>query len=212
MSIPIEYESITQANAGSDTPSLRRALITIGVIASVAMVIISLTAKVSNYRINFIFLIPILWIAFYFRRGLFLTPILFALYASALLFHDMGAYGFYQHSPFHYSFDIFVHYWFGVVGTLILRNALQRHFQTLRAWQLNLTTLLFVMGSGALHEIMEYMSWLLLGEKGMMHPKDMYFFDTQRDLTNNLLGCLTALVLYFIFTRSRTRARDHTSA
>src|SRR4051812_47620047 len=176
MSIPIESEISAAPNASDDLPRASRgsrsAMITIGLIASIAMLIISLTAKVSNYRINFIFLIPILWIAFYFRRGLFLTPVLFACYASALLFHDTGAYRFYQHSPFHYSFDIFVHYWFGVVGTLIIRNALEKHFQMLRPWQLNLTTLMCVMGTGALHEIMEYMSWLLLGEKGMMHPNE----------------------------------------
>ena len=46
------------------------------------------------------------------------------------------------------------------------------------------------------------MSWLLFGEKGMMHPNDMYFFDTQRNLTNNLLGCLTALLLYWLIFRT----------
>ena len=79
-----------------------------------------------------------------------ITPLTFAMYASALLFHDTGAYGFYQHSPFYYSFDIFVHFWFGTVVSLILRRRWRRHFPILRTWQLNLTTLLFMMGMGAL--------------------------------------------------------------
>jgi len=67
------------------------------------------------------------------------------------------------------------------------------------------TSLLFMMGFGALHEIMEYLSYLLLGEeKGMLKPSTSYFFDTQRDLTNNLLGAITALLLVWIF-RSRAR-------
>jgi len=66
----------------------------------------------------------------------------------------------------------------------------------LKPWQLNVAALLFVMGIGALHEIMEYMSYLVLGEsKGMLKPTTSYFFDTQRDLTNNLLGTLTALII-----------------
>jgi uncharacterized membrane protein YjdF len=177
-------------------------MIAVGIVASIAMLVISATAKIGTYRINFIFLLPLLWAA-YWLRGVFpINPLTFAMYASALLFHDLGAYGFYQHSPLHYSFDIFVHFWFGVVVSFILRGALQRHFGMLRTWQLNVTTLLFMMGMGALHEIMEYGSYLLLGEeKGMLKPKTMYFFDTQRDLTNNLLGFLTALVLYWLFQR-----------
>ena len=113
-----------------------------------------------------------------------------------------GAYGFYQHSPLPFSWDILVHYYFAIPGALILHGALSHHFPMLRPWQINVTTLLFIMGIGAIHEIMEYMSYLILGEaKGMLKPTTSYFFDTQRDLTNNLLGCLTALIARAIFTR-----------
>jgi uncharacterized membrane protein YjdF len=56
-------------------------------------------------------------------------------------------------------------------------------------------TVLLVMGAGAIHEIVEYASYLALGEeKGMLKPSTSYFFDTQRDLLNNLLGALTAVI------------------
>jgi hypothetical protein len=43
---------------------------------------------------------------------------------------------------------------------------------------------------------MEYCSYLLLGEeRGMLKPSTSYFFDTQRDLTNNLLGTITGLLI-----------------
>jgi hypothetical protein len=43
---------------------------------------------------------------------------------------------------------------------------------------------------------MEYVTFLALGEeRGMLKPSTSYFLDTQRDLTNNLLGTLTALAL-----------------
>ena len=172
------------------------------------MLVISATARVPTYRINPIFLLPLLWLGYWLRRPLAITPLLFGLYASALLFHDLGAYGFYQHSPLYYSFDIFVHFYFGIVGTLIFRHALELKLPLLRTWQCNVTTVAFVMCTGALHEIMEYMSYLLLGEeRGMLKPSTAYFFDTQRDLTNNLLGCITALVIYYLFTRIITQRR-----
>jgi len=59
------------------------------------------------------------------------------------------------------------------------------------------------MGIGALHEIMEYMSYLLLGEqRSMLKPSTSYFFDTQRDLTNNLLGALTALLIVAVASKA----------
>jgi hypothetical protein len=61
------------------------------------------------------------------------------------------------------------------------------------------TTLLFLMGFGAIHEIMEYMTYLVLGEaKGMLKPQTSYVFDTARDLTNNFLGTLTALLTMWL--------------
>lgn len=184
----------------------RRILIVIGIITSIAMLVISATAQVPKYHLNPVFLLPLLWLGYWLRKPLAVTPATFAAYAVALLLHDLGAYGFYQHSPLPWSWDIYVHYFFGIVGTLALRGALAHHFPMLRPWQVNLTTLLFVMGIGALHEIMEYVSYLIGGTKyGMLDPEHMYFFDTQRDLTNNLLGCLTALGLRWVFVRAGTR-------
>jgi hypothetical protein len=44
----------------------------------------------------------------------------------------------------------------------------------------------------------------------MLKPSTSYFFDTQRDLTNNLLGALTALLIAFILQRTfdSTRRND----
>jgi len=170
--------------------------------ASVIFLIISATARVPTYRINPIFLIPLVWSPYWLRRRLHLYWAHYTLLVVAFLLHDVGAYGFYQRSPLPFSWDILVHYYFAIPGALILHGALSHHFPMLRPWQINVTTLLFIMGIGAIHEIMEYMSYLILGEaKGMLKPTTSYFFDTQRDLTNNLLGCLTALIARAIFTR-----------
>jgi uncharacterized membrane protein YjdF len=52
------------------------------------------------------------------------------------------------------------------------------------------------MGVGALHELMEWVSTMLLGSKGMLKLNDPDKFDTQKDLGNNFLGTLTALLIY----------------
>jgi uncharacterized membrane protein YjdF len=76
----------------------------------------------------------------------------------------------------------------------------------MKPWQLNVVTFMFIMGLASLHEIMEYASYLLLGEeKGMLKPSTSYFFDTQRDLLSNLLGALTALGL--VWARDRITSR-----
>jgi uncharacterized membrane protein YjdF len=173
----------------------------IAVVASAAFVVIAIFAKVPTYHAAPAFLIPVLWAIYLFRKTLHLTPLHYALVASAMLLHMIGAFGFYQQSPLPFSFDILVHYYFAMVITLALYRALAGNFP-MRPWQVMVTTFFFMMGMAAMHEIMEYMSYLMLGEeKGMLKPTTSYFFDTQRDLTNNLLGTLTALTAIALVRR-----------
>ena len=186
-----------------------RTLRLIAIVASVVFLIISATAKVPTYRFNAVFLLPLMWLPFWLRRRLFLAPGHYVAYAVAILIHDLGAYGFYQRSPLPFSYDILVHYYFAVAVTLILHRALAMNFPELAPWQVNVTAFLFMMGFGALHEIMEYMSYLLLGEqRSMLKPSTSYFFDTQRDLTNNLLGALTALAIVIVVNLSKGRTSN----
>ena len=177
-------------------------------VASVVFLIVSATARVPTYRINVIFLIPLAGVPYWLRGRLHLHWLHYALLIVAILLHDLGAYGWYQRSPLPFSWDILVHYYFAIPVTLILHRAIVTNYASvLRPWQAALVALMFMMGLGAIHEIMEFMTYLVLGEeRGMLKPSASYFFDTQRDLTNNLLGTLTALALAFIARRVRGRA------
>ena len=105
------------------------------------------------------------------------------------------------------SWDIYVHFYFAFAGTFIFYRALEHHLE-MRPWQTAFFTLMFIMGAGGIHEVMEYTSYLLLGEeRGMLKPHTAYFFDTSRDLMNNFLGCITALVLYRILRALRRPLR-----
>lgn len=168
----------------------------IAIAASLVFVFISITATVATYRVNFLFLIPLMWLPYWLRGRLLARPVPFAMYALAITLHDLGAYGLYQHSPLPFSWDILVHYYFAIPVTMMLYAAIAGHFPTLRGWRAAGVALMFMMGFGALHEIMEYLSYLLLGEeRGMLKPNTSYFLDTPRDLCNNLLGTLSALTL-----------------
>jgi uncharacterized membrane protein YjdF len=175
--------------------------VVIGLIGSAILTWLATVATTANYRIAPVFLIPLLWSIFFLRRRMHVHPFHYALFASAMVLHNLGAFGFYGRSFFGLSFDIYVHFYFGLVGTLLVRRALSRTLP-LHRWQVVAGAVLLVMGFGAIHEIFEYMTWVFGGEKySMLKPGASYFFDTSRDLLDNFLGALVALAgvgLYYL--------------
>jgi uncharacterized membrane protein YjdF len=151
--------------------------------------------SVAKYRWSALFLVPLIWIVFLLRARLALRPLHFALFAVAVLAHDLGAFGWYQRRLLGLEYDWLVHFFFGVVGGLIVADALQLRLGV-RGLALGLLTVLTVTGMGGLHEIVEAGSTAVLGaENGMLHlgPEDPY--DTQQDMLNNVLGSALALGL-----------------
>jgi uncharacterized membrane protein YjdF len=165
----------------------------IAIAASLAIIGMAVFATKPTYHAAPFFLIPAIWGVFLFRRKLKLTAPIFAFFCSAILLHMLGAFGWYQQSPLPFSFDILVHFYFPLVIALAVYGALAGNFP-IRHFHALVITFFIIMGLGAMHEIMEYGSYLLLGEEtGMLKPTTGYFFDTQRDLTSNLAGLLVAL-------------------
>ena len=181
------------------------ALRLIGLVASAVFIALSVfVAKPgSNYRYSALFLVPIVWAVYFLRRRIHLHPLHYALFAVALLLHNLGAFGFYQRSFFGLSFDIYVHFYFGLVGALLLYRYLE-HTVTLTPGQHRVGTVLLILGMGAIHEIVEWFSTLVLGTRhGMLKTEGVYQFDTQRDMFDNLLGAALAVTLYVITRRVR---------
>jgi uncharacterized membrane protein YjdF len=181
------------------------ALRLIAFVASAAFIALSVfVAKPgSNYRYSALFLVPLVWALYFLRRRLHLHPLHYALFAVALLLHNLGAFGFYQRAFLGLSFDIYVHFYFGVVGALLLHRYLA-HTVTLTPWQHRAATVLLTLGMGAIHEIVEWFSTLILGTKhGMLKTEGVYQFDTQRDMFDNLLGAIVAVTAYAIARRTR---------
>ena len=150
-------------------------MIITGVLGSIAIVIMAVLSPIQRYHKSPSFLLPILWAPYLLRRRVNLHPIHYVLFTIAMLFHQSGAFGLYQNSPFPFSFDIAVHFYFGIVGTLMVRRALAYCLPTLSFGWSCFESPMLDMVTGALHEIFEYFSYLLLGEKGgMLQPSTSY--------------------------------------
>ena len=184
----------------------------IAIVASVGILVLAFVGHVPTYRVAPAFLLPLLWLVYFIRGRLRLHPVHYALFAAALLLHMLGTFGFYQRSFAGLSFDIYVHFYFAIPVALILERWFRVVLLPGRTWWPRVAALMFMMGFGALHEIMEYGTYLLLGEeRGMLKPGTSYAFDTQRDLVNNLLGSLTALAIGAIVHAGRHRGPPATT-
>jgi len=180
---------------------------TIAILGTIPLLVLPFLAapEASNYRYAFAFLVPILWGAYAGRRWIHLRAFHFALFALALIMHNLGALGFYRKEFLGLAFDTYVHFYFGLVGGLILDRAFRAGLK-LRGWRAWSTTLVFLLGLGAIHELVEFASTLGLGpEMGMYKVGNSDEFDTQKDLFNNLLGGLTALCLAWSHRHIRSR-------
>lgn len=150
----------------------------------------------STYRYAICFLGPFLWGVYFLRQQLFLHPLHFGIFAAALVFHNLGAFGAYGKFFLNLEFDTYVHFFFGVAGGLIVARGLCLGFG-LEGWKLWVGAVLVILGIGAIHELIEFGSTLVLGgEKGMLKTNDPDKFDTQKDLFNNLCGVLVANFFY----------------
>jgi uncharacterized membrane protein YjdF len=149
----------------------------------------------STYQWSFLFLLPLVWVVYYFRNRLALLPWHFALFALALVIHDLGTFGFYRKSFLGLRFDSYVHFMFGLVAGLILFRAAGERLPLSRKF-LILAVPIFVLGIGGLHEMFECFTTILLGpERGMLKLHADQPFDTQKDLMNNFFGAVTAVLL-----------------
>jgi uncharacterized membrane protein YjdF len=187
------------------------ASLAIAILATAALITFSiLAAPGSTYRYSFLFLSALLWVVYAIRGRLHLRPFHLGVVASALLFHNLGVFGFYRREFFGLQFDTYVHFYFGLCGGFLLSNGLAVGY-ALRGWRLWIAVTLGILGMGAIHEMIELASTLALGpERGMLKTLADDPYDTQKDLFNNMLGTLLSLVCsaaYGMFQRRRHLAR-----
>jgi uncharacterized membrane protein YjdF len=183
---------------------------TIAWVTTAIFALITLVAKgPATYRFAILFLAPMLWAVYFLRQRLHIHACHFAIFATALVLHNLGAFGTYGEQYYGLDFDTYVHFYFGVAGGFIVARALRICFG-LVGWQMWVGTVIVILGLGAVHELIEYASTLMLGpEKGMLklNSPDAKT-DTQKDLVNNLLGTLVALGIYSVFRAIRSSRKE----
>lgn len=160
----------------------------------------------TTYRFAILFLAPMLWAVYFLRNRLHIHSCHFAIFATALVLHNLGAFGSYGQEYYGFEFDTYVHFYFGIAGGFIIARALRNCFG-LNGWMMWVGTVIVILGLGAIHELIEYASTLIMGpEKGMLklNSPDAKT-DTQKDLLNNMLGTLVALAIYSVLRRFRSR-------
>src|SRR3712207_80305 len=102
-------------------------MLTTAVVATAVMIAFTILAPSgSNYRYAAFFLVPLLWAVYALRRKAHMHPWHFFLFATALVLHNLGAFGFYKRKFAGVWFDNIVHFYFGFVGGLILNRFFRR--------------------------------------------------------------------------------------
>jgi uncharacterized membrane protein YjdF len=190
-------------------PSDTRAFLVTACLGSLVFLAVSFAPGVTvhKYRWSFASLIPVLWIVFALRGVFFIRPLHYALFALALLFHDLGAFGGYSWYPLGLEFDWCVHFTFGLVGALMFARWLDARVGV-RGGALYLLAVLCVGGMSALHEIMEAGTSMYLGEYGMQYVGPDNPFDSQTDMLSGILGATVAAVSVGIASRRRQKASE----
>ncbi len=185
-------------SAGAPEKSSEKAILlrVIGAAFTLVFILLSALAKPgSTYRVSFLSLSVVFWLIYFLRRKISLHPLHFLLYGFALFFHNLGVFGLYRSKFAGLEFDFYVHTYFSVAVSLMLYRAFRDRLGFQR-WVLWAGVVLVLMALGALHEIMEYLSNVLLGpEKGMLKV-EAGPFDTQEDLIHDGLGAIIAVVIY----------------
>jgi hypothetical protein len=188
-------ESAVVGTAVRDAAAPSRAFLVVACVASVAFAAISFTPDlpVPKYRLAWLFLVPILWGAFLFRRAVGLAFADFVAFAVALLLHDLGAFRGYSWSLGGLQYDWCVHAFFGWVGGRIAVRAIALRTGA-RGRGLVLLAVLAVGGVSAVHEVTEAASTMFFGDYGMLYVGADNPYDTQEDMLAGLIGAAAGAI------------------
>jgi len=155
----------------------------------------------SHYKYDFIFMMLLLWGVYKIRDRIRLHPFHFGLFAVFLVLHNLGVFGAYELYIVGLEYDLYVHGFFGFVSALMLYRT-YKMVGPYSDWFMYVAIIAVVLGFSAFHELGEYAGALIIGEgEGVLGvgPGDLDDWDTQKDMRNNTVGAIVALVVYGIW-------------
>ncbi len=178
------------------------------ILAVTAVILVALAAYAvlidSRYKYDFICLMALLLIVFWLRKKLFLHWAHFLFFCIFLIVHNWGVFGAYEWYPLGMEYDYWAHAFFGLVASMIIIRALRLCKFNLSTKTRILLVIAITLGLSAAHELYEFAGAIFLGEgEGVLFigAGDLDEWDTQKDMLNNLIGCLFGLIFYGGITR-----------
>jgi uncharacterized membrane protein YjdF len=176
-----------------------KAIVWVTTVILIAFEIYSLTTD-SHYKWDFIFLMIMLWAVYGLRKKIKLHPFHFILLAVFLILHNLGTFDTYSMYFFGLEYDLYVHGFFGFVAALMLYRTYNL-VGPYKGWFVYIAIIAVLLGFSAFHELFEYAGALIVGEgEGVLFvgAGDIDEWDTQKDMFNNMVGGIVALLLYKI--------------
>lgn len=154
--------------------------------------------KNSHYVYDIPMCMLLQYFLYHFRSFLHLNIFHYIMLSLFLILHCMGLYNAYSHYPLGIEYDYWVHGYFGFVSGLIILRWMSNYMSQLNDHILLMFTLFFILGISSLHELYEFIGALLLGRgEGVLFigAGDLDQWDTQKDMLNNLLGAIIAILI-----------------
>jgi uncharacterized membrane protein YjdF len=144
-----------------------------------------------------------------------LHPAHYALFGIFLILHNCGIFGWYDTYWLGIEFDTYVHFYFGLVSTLVISRTWDQ-WVPIKNNKLKYTSLIvIILGLSAFHELLEYVGGAFIGEGYgflMAGAGDIEMWDTQTDMRNNLFGGLVGLlwiwIRYTVFSKTTVSLKE----
>ncbi|MBI2672393.1 DUF2238 domain-containing protein [Candidatus Woesearchaeota archaeon] len=187
----------------------------LAVLAFCFIIIYSILSKTFYYIADSATSIIVITILFLLYHKFNLNKTIFILIFLAMLFHNLGIFGFYGNSPFPFPYDNLTHFVGGFSLSIFFINYIKTFFKKSRTEKaiLILIAVLAALGIGSIIEMTEYIGYLTLGQgEGFLYfggTGDVTgdynlggaWINSSVDMLFNLIGALSGLIVYFIYKR-----------
>ena len=184
----------------------------LSVLAFCFIISYSIISRTFYYIADSTISILVLTILFFLYPKFNLNKTVFILIFLALLFHNLGVFGFYSSSPFPFSYDKLTHFVGGFSLSIFFINYIRIFFRNSKTEKtiLILIAILAALGIGSIIEVTEYFGYLLLGQgEGFLYfggTGDLTgnynlggaWINSSVDVAFNLVGALVGFIVYFI--------------